>query len=88
MQIQVVKNKSRPSDHLLLFIKWTHAYVTEGVQNKYRKCILSPFLVHAIHNLHCVQLEKIIKILHRRQNYCDIAKYSIYRQALFVSHFE
>ncbi len=46
------KKKSTPSDHLLLFIKWTHVYVTEVVQNKYRKGILST-LVHAIHNLHC-----------------------------------
>ncbi len=74
MQIQVVKNKSRPSDHLLLFIKWTHAYVTEGVQNKYRKCILSPFLVHAIHNLQSLKFYIVVKIIAILLNIRYIAK--------------
>ncbi len=39
-----ILKKSRPSDHLLLFIKRTHVYVTEVMQNKYRTCILSKFL--------------------------------------------
>ncbi len=74
MQIQVVKNKSRPSDHLLLFIKWTHAYVTEVVQNKYRKCILSPFLVHEIHNLQSLKFYIVVKIIAILLNIRYIAK--------------